>query len=75
MAAPPRHKTRASPRSRARYKSRGGEKRFADKTTLNAPSSPPGVRPGPQGEQADEDRTGRSIGRFGGAGEPPLPKK
>jgi hypothetical protein len=28
--------------------------------------------PGPQGEQVDEDRTGRFIGRFQGAGMPPL---
>ncbi len=69
------HKKKASPKSRPTYKSRGGTRDSAAGTTFNPPSAREGQVPGPQGEQVDEDRTGRSIGRFGGAGQPTLPRK
>ena len=67
-----RHKRKANPKAKVTRSRRRG-KSFASKITLN-PAGPAGEQaPGPQGEQVDEDRTGRFIGRFHGAGQPPLP--
>ena len=69
------HKQRAAPRTRATYKTRGGRKDAADKTTFNPPHATEGAHPTDQpGVLTDEDRTGKFIGRFGGAGQPPLSK-
>lgn len=67
------HKTRANPKSKM-TRARRWARRFSSKITLNQVGAPGAQRPGPQGEQIDEDRTGRFIGRFQGAGQPPLPK-
>ena len=68
-------KKRAAPRTRATYKSRGGRKDAADKTTFKPPHAIEGTHPSTQpGVLTDEDRTGKFIGRFGGAGQPPLSK-
>lgn len=65
------HKSKPNPKGKLTRARRPG-KSFASKITLN-PSGPAGEEtPGPQGEQIDEDRAGRYIGRFGGAGLPPL---
>jgi hypothetical protein len=70
------HKRKATPRTRPTYKSRGGDKDFASKTTFNPPATLQGKRAMAQPDVlTDEDRAGKFIGRFGGAGEPPLPHR
>ncbi len=70
MASESTRKTKASPKLKT-TRVRQPRKPHADKITMNPEHGQP---PGPQGEMADEDRTGRFIGRFGGAGQPTLPK-
>ncbi len=60
---------------KADRKPRGGAKDYADKITFN--SRRPGGRRrflAQEGVLTDEDRTGKFIGRFGGAGQYPLSK-
>ncbi len=65
------HKSKPNPKAKV-TRARRSSKSFSSKITLN-PAGPAGEQPpGPQGEQVDEDRTGRFIGRFQGAGMPPL---
>ncbi len=65
------HKRKANPKSKV-TRTRRGAKPFSSKITLNPVGAAGQQVPGPQGEQVDEDRTGRFIGRFHGAGQPPL---
>jgi hypothetical protein len=65
------HKSKPNPKSKA-TRARRATKSFSSKITLNPPGAAGEQEPGPQGEQVDEDRTGRFIGRFHGAGQPPL---
>jgi hypothetical protein len=65
------HKSKPNPKAKV-TRARRPAKSFASKITLNPPGPAGDLAPGPQGEQADEDRSGRFIGRFHGAGQPPL---
>jgi hypothetical protein len=60
---------------KAARKPRRGDKDFAEKITFNPPQ-PRGRKRflAQEGVLTDEDRTGRIIGRFGGAGQFPLSK-
>ena len=65
------HKSKPNPKSKVTH-ARRTSKPFSSKITLNPPGAAGEQPPGPQGEQVDDDRTGRFIGRFHGAGQPPL---
>lgn len=71
MSGKASHKSKPNPREKV-TRERRASKRFADKITLNREGPAGELPPGQQGEQADEDRVGRFIGRFHGAGQPPL---
>jgi len=60
--------------SKARYKTTGGDKDFADKITFNPPSHS-GKRRGSQTRRPDEQKPGRKVGQFSDQGQPPLIKK
>ena len=60
--------------SKSRYKTKGGDKDFADKITFNPPSKS-GKRRRSQTREPSEQNRERQIGQFGGQGEPPLVKK
>jgi hypothetical protein len=65
------HKSKPNPKAKV-TRARRATKQSSSKITLNQPGAAGEQPPGPQGEQVDEDRTGRFIGRFHGAGMPPL---
>jgi hypothetical protein len=60
---------------KASHKTKGGDKDFAAKNTMNPPQSGGGKQPGPQTEEPFEQDPKRRIGQHTGAGEPPLQKK
>jgi hypothetical protein len=65
------HKSKPNPKAKV-TRARRASKSFSSKITFNPPGAAGEQTPGPQGEQVDEDRSGRFIGRFHGAGMPPL---
>lgn len=74
MAEKARQKKKAAPKSKVTRRRKSGRE-FAARTTFNPPATLGKKRPAVQGgELADEDLAGRFIGRFQGAGQPPLPR-
>ena len=61
--------------SKARYKTKGGDKDFADKITFNPRGSAGGKKPASETEEPGDQDAKRQVGQFGGAGQPPLMKK
>jgi hypothetical protein len=57
--------------SKAKKKTRGGDKDFADKNTFNPPA-----HPGKEGlNEPEQQDPKRRIGQYGGKGEPPIMKR
>ena len=60
---------------KAAYKSKGGNKAFAAKNTMNPPTSGGGKHIDSQTQGSQEQDPKRRIGQHGGMGEPELQKK
>lgn len=68
-------KRKAAPKAKSTRRSKRRGQAFARKITFNPPDGHRVKRPTIQEEVLeDEDLAGRFIGRFGGAGQPPLSK-